>query len=759
MTVQDSRFDSNAEPLAGLRVVEVALGTSVVGAGMAASLPGAILRDLGAEVARVQHAQRSTLDAGVEFARVWDRGKVLVEVADDAPAVVSKLASEADVLLVCGPEAEIEQQGLGYEALHRRNPRLVYVRVRPSLDARGGMPDLELLVAARAGVLTQIRHHQPGRPVFPELAIAQAGAALSATAGALAKLYEREGTGSGGWVETSLYDGLLAMLPMIVGRAEHDSSQTTLLWRNQGPAAGLAYPCADGLYLQLWFGVPGAYEAFLARMGDEPTQKGYAADLASGALAARSERWAAKLATRERAFWLHDFSGAKFRCEPILRPGEALLDSHARELGLSIEHQDPERGRIGVLGPVARVTSRGGRHITSPGGALLEGVRVLDLSAYLAGPIGTLVLAELGADVVKVEPITGDLHRGIEPMYAAGQRGKRTLALDLKSAHAGAVLARLYAWSDVVHHNSRVGLAEKLGYDEASVRAANAAVVYSFASGFGETGPRALLAANDHLMQALCGIEASQGGFGQPPTVLMWGAMDVAGGWVSACGMIAGLYARRRSGAGQSVASSLYGAAMLLKSGAFVAADGVVSGPVLDPQQNGYGAAYRIYCCADGAWLALAVPDAAAWARLRVLVDPDLPVAPPPLRTSGGEPQPAERLLEAAFRTRSASVWLELLRRERVPAERVAELDRTNFSRGFLDDPINQQLGRVTHYTLGERGRVDQPTLPPRVGPRPRAGAHASIAALGEHTAEVLEAVGIDAAARAELVAAGAIRG
>jgi len=759
MTLRGESQLNDSGPLAGLRVVEVALGTSVVGAGMAASLPGALLRDLGADVARVQSSRRATLDAGVEFGRVWDRGKHVVEVHDgDAGSAVTSLVSQADVLFVCGPEALIERHGLGYETLERANPRMVHVRIRPSVNAHGTMPDLELLVSARAGVLTQIRHHQPGRPAFPDLAIAQAGAALSATAGALAKLYEREATGRGGWVETSLYDGIQAMLPMILGRVEHDSPHTTLLWRDQGPTAGLAYACVDGEYLQLWFGAKGAYEAFLEKMGDSPSEKGYNAELASGALAERSERWAATFATRERAFWLRDLSGERFRCEPVLRPGEALLDPHAREVGLRVDCEDPERGSIGVLGPVARVSSRGGRSAAEPD-ALLRGVRVVDLSAYLAGPIGALVMAELGADVVKVEPVTGDVHRSIEPMFAAGQRGKRAVAVDLKSPESGAVLERLFRWSDIVHHNSRVGLAEELGYDEARVRAVNPGVVYSFASGFGEAGPRARLAANDHLMQALCGVEASQGGFGRPPTLLVWGAIDVTGGWVSACGMLAGLYARRRTGAGQSIASSLFGAGMLLKSGAFVASGTVVSGPVLDGDQTGYGAAYRIYRCADDAWLALAVPDKTAWARLRAVMQVGaLPIDPPPLRTRGSDPQPAETLLEEAFGARPAREWLEVLHRADVPAELVVDIDRAGFIRGFVDDPVNQQLGRVTHYEWGQRGRVDQPTFPPRLGPTPRPGARAGIAALGEHTAEVLEAVGLDAAARAKLAASGTIR-
>jgi crotonobetainyl-CoA:carnitine CoA-transferase CaiB-like acyl-CoA transferase len=186
-----------------------------------------------------------------------------------------------------------------------------------------------------------------------------------------------------------------------------------------------------------------------------------------------------------------------------------------------------------------------------------------------------------------------------------------------------------------------VGLAEKLGYDEATVRGANPDVVYSFASGFGQTGPRAQLPANDQLMQALSGIETGQGGAGQSPTYLVWGAVDVTGGWLAACGVLAGLYARRRHGGGQTVSSSLLGAALTLKSGAFLAGNRVVGGPVLDQNQTGYGAAYRIYQARDGAWFALAVPDAQAWGQLRATVRlPELPTSPRP-RSPRGRRRPA----------------------------------------------------------------------------------------------------------------------
>jgi len=759
---------STSAPLTGVRVVEVSLGLSEVGAGMAASVPGALFRDFGADVVRVQSSRRSTLDAGIEFSRVWDRGKEIVEVGEGADPTdsIAALARDADVLFMTGPEESIERRGLVNAELAARNPRLVNVRIRPSYNAVGSMPDLELLVQARAGLLSQIRGHRPG-PIFGDLTVASAGAALSATVAALACLYEREVTGAGGWVETSLYDGMLSILPMIIGRVEHASAATVLLWEQQGPSESLSYRCADGEYIQLWFGAKGAYEAFLDHMGEPPSEAGYTADLVAGAMAERSLRWAGKFATRDRSFWLEDLAGHDFRCEPVWRPADALRDGHVREVGLSLEFDDPERGPLTVVGPVSHVVPTGGprnepeRPGVDPAPRLLSDVRVLDLSAYLAGPVATLILAELGADVVKVEPLAGDVHRNMEPMFAAGQRAKRAVALDMKASDAAEVLERLFGWSDVVHHNARLGLAERLGYDELTVRSVNPDVIYSFASGFGTSGPRAPLPANDHLMQALSGIEAAQGGVGQPPTFLVWGAIDVASGWLSAASIIAALFARRRGGAGQSVSTSLVGSALLLKSGAFLAGDKPVVGPVLDRDQCGYGAAYRLYRAGDGGWFALAIPDERVWARLCEVVAIDgLPASPPPLRTQlEEEPQTAEALLEDAFGSKPASVWVAELRQAGVPVEPAVEQDRVGFIAGILDDPVNRQLGRVVQFPWGARGLVEQPGLALRFGPAPRPASRRSIPGLGEHTSEVLASVGFDASQRSALTACGNLPG
>jgi crotonobetainyl-CoA:carnitine CoA-transferase CaiB-like acyl-CoA transferase len=179
---------------------------------------------------------------------------------------------------------------------------------------------------------------------------------------------------------------------------------------------------------------------------------------------------------------------------------------------------------------------------------------------------------------------------------------------------------------------------------------------------------------------------------------------------------------------------------------------------VLDARQTGYGVAYRIYQGADGEWFALAVPDAATWARLRESVaGEDLPASPPPLRTELAGPQPEELVLEAAFRTRDAAVWVRELGGAGVPVEPVGEVDRTEFAARFLDDPVNRELGRVVTYHWGDRGLVEQPRFPPRLGPAPLPGARAGIPRLGENTTEMLESLGFDPEQRRALAVSGTV--
>ena len=449
-------------------------------------------------------------------------------------------------------------------------------------------------------------------------------------------------------------------------------------------------------------------------------------------------------------------------------PGEALGDPHVAEVGLASPRSDLGHDDVVLATPMsvrplvddppaeAEASSVGRRRRSvvdagppdedaAGGSDLLTGLRVLDFSAFVAGPLAAEVLADLGAEVVKVEPPGGEAMRGAAYAIAACQRGKRSLAMDIGAPDARPVVERLIAWADVVLHNFRVGVSERLGIDEATVARLNPQAVYCHASAFGTTGPRAKAPGNDALMQALTGFERAIGGAGNDPIAATWIPIDMVGGWVAATGILAGLYARATTGRGQRVATSLLGAGMLLHSGVFQRDGRLVRGPELDARQTGYGPGYRIYEAGDGRWLALVLPDPGAWGRLRSIPEAaGLPATYAPLRGGADDAaaRAAEGVLEAAFATAAADDWVARLRAVGVPVEHVEDVDRDRFRRGILDDPVNRQLGRVVEYETADWGHFEQigPLL--RYGPSAGAGPARMLPGVGEHTVAVLTDLG-----------------
>jgi crotonobetainyl-CoA:carnitine CoA-transferase CaiB-like acyl-CoA transferase len=234
-------------------------------------------------------------------------------------------------------------------------------------------------------------------------------------------------------------------------------------------------------------------------------------------------------------------------------------------------------------------------------------------------------------------------------------------------------------------------------------------------------------------MQAVTGFEVAVGGAGNEPLAATWIPIDMSGGWLSAAGILAGLYAREVSGHGQSVVTSLLGAGMLLHSGVFERDGDLVRGPALDSAQTGYGPGYRIYEAADG-WFALVIPDEAAWRRISAEVAA-LPAEYAPL----GADVPA---LAAAFATAPAARWVERLRALGAYAEPIEDLDRDGFRRAVLDDPVNRRLGRVVAYETPDWGHFEQVGPLVKCGPEPAAGPALMLPRIGEHTVEVLDGLG-----------------
>jgi crotonobetainyl-CoA:carnitine CoA-transferase CaiB-like acyl-CoA transferase len=376
----------------------------------------------------------------------------------------------------------------------------------------------------------------------------------------------------------------------------------------------------------------------------------------------------------------------------------------------------------------------------------LSGVVVLDLGQYLAGPYGAMILADLGAEVIKVEPVRGDSMRMAGMAFLGCQRGKQDIAVDVKDPEGLEVVMRLAEIADVVHHNMTKGTAARLGIDYESLKARHHDLVHCNTYAYGAEGPLSEFGGLDPLYQAACGIEYEAGPVteGNIPLYLRFGMTDTANAMVSVVGVLAALFHQRRTGEGQDLWTSLLNGAAVFSSDVFLV-DGQ-PGPVrpgLNRGQTGVSPCCRLYETQQG-WIQLAAFGPGQWSELcRVVGRPDLDghdtVA---ARVAArGEIEPA---LEQAFRSRTATTWQAILTDAGVAAE--VSID-TNDGEVALHDADNERLGLVTEYPHPILGLMrqfgtlvdfsDTPTGP--YGPAPMVGQHTRplMVRLGYSTEEI----------------------
>jgi crotonobetainyl-CoA:carnitine CoA-transferase CaiB-like acyl-CoA transferase len=380
--------------------------------------------------------------------------------------------------------------------------------------------------------------------------------------------------------------------------------------------------------------------------------------------------------------------------------------------------------------------------------APLAGLRVLDLSRVLAGPYCTMILADLGADVVKLErPGTGDETRGWGPPYAGGEsayylsvnRGKRSCAIDLGQEEGRRLALELCARADVVIENFRIGTAERMGLDQAAVAARNPGVVYCSITGFGSARRPQGRPGYDFVAQAESGLMSITGEPDGQPMKVGVAMVDVLTGLHASSAILAALHRRDRTGEGEYIEASLLdsGLAGLVN----VASNALVTGA--EPHRHGNAhpniVPYQAFRTAD-AWIAIAAANDGLYQRLcEVLAAPEL-AADERFATNRARVENREELIpliEERVAARPAEEWLAALDAAGVPAGKIRSVPEAFAAAADAGLPATT---RVPHPTAGELELVNAPfqlasdTVRPVQAPP----------LLGEHTNEVLRELGLD---------------
>jgi crotonobetainyl-CoA:carnitine CoA-transferase CaiB-like acyl-CoA transferase len=576
-------------------------------------------------------------------------------------------------------------------------------------------------------------------PVFSGVPWVNLAVAYQALLAISAALYVRGRTGRGQQVSTSMLQGVLATTQFPWQRAENADARGFQSWIIDQRAPKGVFRCADGRWIHQWVPLPdfllspskgttlvrtletvGPRQA-TNRIGTESSELVllhlYQSDMIEAVAKFPSQDWVSL--------------GAEVGVplQPIRSPEEALHDPLLLADGCVIEVDDPDRGPIRQVGRVYSLSRCPSDH-PSPAVPLgahtdevrheadsvdlslgrsggerlpdridpsppLAGIRVLDLGLAVAGPWGTMMLADLGAEVIKVNQIHDGFWMSTHIAMSCN-RGKQSISMNLKDPRALEILNTLVASVDVVHHNMRYDASERLGVDYETLRKINPTLVYCHSRGF-ESGPRAHLPGNDQTGAALAGPDWLDGGLdddGTPywPTVSLG---DTGNGFLSAIATVQALWHRARTGEGQFVDTSIIYAHLLNASMAWDTRDGLedLPRPSLDAMQLGWSPWYRLYETHEG-WLCIAAVDQVQReAVFNVLGLGELPRGEIPFDH-----------LAPAFAARSAREWVKVFDAAGVPAE----VSDPEFVMGLFDDPEMIAKGWVTSYQHPVVGKLDQ---------------------------------------------------
>jgi len=642
--------------------------------------------------------------------------------------------------------------GLLYDQKGRRGTAMEFINGRP-----GPYPEFD----APEGL---VRGADRDGPIFPRTPWPSIGATYFATLGIAAALRARQVSGLGQRVTTSLLQGALAASCLNWQRVEDPDAPLYWMWPIDSRSIEGLYECADGKWVHHWTLRPrwvlaAAEGDKLSAVGldtsyrDDPDRVSMEPDgmLAGIFLHPQLVEAFKKFAADE---WVRAAEEAGLGITTVRPPEEALMDKSFLADGCVVEVDDPEQGPIHHAGPLLEFSATPGavagpaphsgqhtdevlaqiRSAARPTPDLgsddslahpLAGVRVLDLGLGVAGPFTGRVLADLGADVIKINALHDTYWNGTH-MGLGTNRGKRSLALNLKDPAGREALEKLLQRSDVITLNWRPGAAARLGLDYETLRERYPRLVYCNTRGY-EKGPRSDLPGTDQNAAAMTGTEWEDGACsaGNPPLWSRSNMGDTGNALLAAIAITTALYHRDRTGEGQAVSTSIVNAGLLHTSYAWTHSDGTAPdwGRV-DGDQFGLSPYYRLYRCALGEWIFLAAITSGARAKLRTL----LPGAP-----TADDDESVASWLGAYFESATATEAFGNLDDGGVPIEVVDE----RFCRDLFDDPEAKRLSLVSETWSSSVGRFEDPGLLVTISPAEPV-VQRGPCACGEQTREIL---------------------
>jgi crotonobetainyl-CoA:carnitine CoA-transferase CaiB-like acyl-CoA transferase len=399
--------------------------------------------------------------------------------------------------------------------------------------------------------------------------------------------------------------------------------------------------------------------------------------------------------------------------------------------------------------------------MTKPKGPL-DGVKVVELSHVMAGPVCGLMLADMGADVVKVErmPNGDDTRRTVPPKvgdesaaFMMMNRNKRGIAVDLKSESGKKVLHRLLEGADVLTENYSYGALDRLGFGFAALNESYPRLIYCSISGFGRSGPYAARGGFDLIAQGMSGLMSITGeGPGRPPVKVGAPITDITSGIIAAMGILAALHARTQTGKGQFVDTSLFEAGIVQTywQSAIALATGNAPGPM--GSAHPLNAPYEAFETSDG-WINLGAANQATWLRTVELLGRRDLAEDVRFREASGRlinRIALARELGVEFKKRTSAEWLAALEQAKVPAGPVFDVLQMHA------DPQTRARDMIVEVNHSTAGTIRTLGAPVKFSATP-GGVHRSAPIYGEHTKEVLLANGFSIAEIEQLATSGAI--